>query len=315
MTIEGDATLDVDRVRADQLGERGDRRASSAAIRWSTGWSRTRSGRSARTSSRCRPTARSATSGWAGPATRRCSRATACYLHDSHAFLRKYLRDVMADQRAGRRGPACRRPIRPGCIRGHAATSPARPAGATRSRIIPWVLWQHYGDREVLAETLPAMVRWVDFVWSISDGPIVRPPSQLGRARLHLRRLAAAGRRQPQARADHRRRLRGDDLPLHLLACSRRRRPRVVGDETVAGGDGGARGRGEAGLRRANSSRLRPARLRRPDVLRARLPARPDPGRACCEAAKRLFQGDDRVDRRHASAPASSARRRSCRRW
>ena len=46
--------------------------------------------------------------------------------------------------------------------------------------IIPWVLWQHYGDREVLAETLPAMVHWVDFVWSISGGPIVRPPSNWG---------------------------------------------------------------------------------------------------------------------------------------
>ena len=42
------------------------------------------------------------------------------------------------------------------------------------------MLWQHYGDREVLAETLPAMVRWVDFVWSISDGPIVRPPANWG---------------------------------------------------------------------------------------------------------------------------------------
>ena len=42
------------------------------------------------------------------------------------------------------------------------------------------MLWQHYGDREVLRETLPAMVRWVDFVWSISDGPIVRPPSNWG---------------------------------------------------------------------------------------------------------------------------------------
>jgi alpha-L-rhamnosidase len=46
--------------------------------------------------------------------------------------------------------------------------------------VIPWVLWEHYGDSEVLAETLPAMVRWVDFVWSISDGPIVRPPANWG---------------------------------------------------------------------------------------------------------------------------------------
>jgi len=42
--------------------------------------------------------------------------------------------------------------------------------------VIPWTLYLHYGDAAVLAETLPAMAKWVDFVWSISDGPIVRPP-------------------------------------------------------------------------------------------------------------------------------------------
>jgi alpha-L-rhamnosidase len=43
--------------------------------------------------------------------------------------------------------------------------------------IVPWVLYTHYGDRDILKECLPAMLRWNDFVWSISNGPIVRPPS------------------------------------------------------------------------------------------------------------------------------------------
>ena len=43
--------------------------------------------------------------------------------------------------------------------------------------IVPWVLYTHYGDRDILAECLPAMIRWNDFVWSISDAPIVRPPA------------------------------------------------------------------------------------------------------------------------------------------
>ena len=46
--------------------------------------------------------------------------------------------------------------------------------------VVPWTLWLHYGDRGVLEETLPAMVKWVDFVWSISDGPIVHPPRGWG---------------------------------------------------------------------------------------------------------------------------------------
>ena len=39
--------------------------------------------------------------------------------------------------------------------------------------VIPWTLYLHYGDPSVLVETLPAMERWADFEWSISDGPIV----------------------------------------------------------------------------------------------------------------------------------------------
>jgi alpha-L-rhamnosidase len=46
--------------------------------------------------------------------------------------------------------------------------------------VVPWTLWLHYGDVSVLEETLPAMVKWVDFVWSISDGPVVRPPRAWG---------------------------------------------------------------------------------------------------------------------------------------
>ena len=112
--------------------------------------------------------------GWTGDA--QVFAPTACYLHDSHAFLRKYLRDVMADQRPDGAIP-------------HVSPDPTRLhprargdfAGSTgwgdAITIMPWVLWEHYGDREMLEETLPAMVRWIDFVWSISDGPIVRPPA------------------------------------------------------------------------------------------------------------------------------------------
>ena len=46
--------------------------------------------------------------------------------------------------------------------------------------IVPWQLYLHYGDSAILSEALPAMVKWVDFVWSISDGPIVSPPRQWG---------------------------------------------------------------------------------------------------------------------------------------
>ncbi|MEO6012212.1 MAG: family 78 glycoside hydrolase catalytic domain [Devosia sp.] len=110
--------------------------------------------------------------GWTGDA--QVFAATACYLNDSHDILAKYLRDVMADQRVDG---------------GIAHVSPDPFGGKTKEAfygstgwgdaivIIPWVLYTHYGDRSILEECFEAMVRWNAFVWSISDGPIVRPPS------------------------------------------------------------------------------------------------------------------------------------------
>ena len=46
--------------------------------------------------------------------------------------------------------------------------------------IIPWTLYTHYGDRGILEEAFDAMLRWNDFVWAISDGPIVHPPQNVG---------------------------------------------------------------------------------------------------------------------------------------
>jgi alpha-L-rhamnosidase len=110
--------------------------------------------------------------GWTGDA--QVFAPTACYLHDSHTMLAKYLRDVMADQRAD------------GGI-AHVSPDPFRHKdeaafyGSTgwgdAIAIIPWVLYTHYGDRAILEETFDAMLRWNAFVWSISNGPIVHPPS------------------------------------------------------------------------------------------------------------------------------------------
>ncbi len=116
--------------------------------------------------------------GWTGDA--QVFAGTACWLADSHAILRKYLRDVMADQRADGAVPH----FSPDPTRLHPATSLGESAGSTgwgdAIAIIPWQLYLHYGDKDVLRECFDAMVRWVDFVWSISDGPVVVPPPRWG---------------------------------------------------------------------------------------------------------------------------------------
>lgn len=115
--------------------------------------------------------------GWTGDA--QVFAATGCYLADSHHIFRKYLRDVIADQRPN------------GAI-AHFSPDPSRlhPEnyggffGSTGwgdvITVMPWTLYTHYGDKQVLAQCYDAMTRWVDFVWSISDGPIVRPPVSWG---------------------------------------------------------------------------------------------------------------------------------------
>jgi alpha-L-rhamnosidase len=113
--------------------------------------------------------------GWTGDA--QVFAPTACYLADSHAFLTKFVREMIVDQDedgAIAHVSPCPQRLKAG---------PETPAYAGSTgwgdaiSVIPWTLYEHYGDRAILAEAFPAMTRWNDFVWSISGGPIVRPPS------------------------------------------------------------------------------------------------------------------------------------------
>jgi alpha-L-rhamnosidase len=115
--------------------------------------------------------------GWTGDA--QVFAGTACYLHESHGMLVKYVRDIIADQRADGAVPH----VVPDPTRNHEDIVPGffgSTGWGDAICVIPWALYTHYGDRDILEEALPAMVRWNDFVWSISNGPIVRPPSGWG---------------------------------------------------------------------------------------------------------------------------------------
>ncbi|KAA9008866.1 alpha-L-rhamnosidase [Histidinibacterium aquaticum] len=116
--------------------------------------------------------------GWTGDA--QVFAGTACWLADSESFLRKYLRDVMHDQRPDGGVP-------------HFAPDPTRRPGSKFEgdwagstgwgdviTIMPWQLYLHYGREDVLRECFPAMLKWLDYLWSISDGPIILPHSTWG---------------------------------------------------------------------------------------------------------------------------------------
>ena len=116
--------------------------------------------------------------GWTGDA--QVFAGTACWLADAESFLRKYLRDVMADQRADGGIPH----FSPDPTRMHPIPGRGIWAGSTgwgdAITIIPWQLYLHYGDPSVLRECFPAMLRWLDYLWSISDGPIIHPNPDWG---------------------------------------------------------------------------------------------------------------------------------------
>lgn len=116
--------------------------------------------------------------GWTGDA--QVFAGTACWLGDCKSFLEKYLRDVIHDQRENGAVPH----FSPDPTRLHPEIFDGDWAGSTgwgdAITTIPWQLYLHYGDRSVLEACFPAMQRWVDYLWAISDGPIIRPSAKWG---------------------------------------------------------------------------------------------------------------------------------------
>lgn len=114
--------------------------------------------------------------GWTGDA--QVFSGTACWLADCNQFLRKYLRDLMHDQRTNGALPH----FTPDPTRLHPEQYRSDWAGSTgwgdAITVIPWQHYLHYGDVTVLKECFPAMLRWLDYLWNISDGPIIHPANK-----------------------------------------------------------------------------------------------------------------------------------------
>ncbi|MCW5722180.1 MAG: family 78 glycoside hydrolase catalytic domain, partial [Devosia sp.] len=168
--------------------------------------------------------------GWTGDA--QVFAGTAAYLGEVQGFFRKWTRDLMADQRADGAVP-------------HVVPDPTRlqsehyPGfyGSTgwgdAVYVVPWQLYLHYGDTAFLAEALPAMIKWVDFVWSISDGPIVSPPRDWG-----ARGFSFGDWLQPKGPSAKPLPTIGDDaaatIYLYIAASSVAEIARLVGDDASA---------------------------------------------------------------------------------
>ena len=124
--------------------------------------------------------------GWTGDAQLFAS--TACYLFDSQKFFIKYLKDLVSEQDAegaiGHVSPDITRNGMTNDKRFDNKHENLDGSGGHKGAtgwgdvivIIPWILYKHYGNTDVLKDCQKAMIAWCNYLWSISKGPIVRTP-------------------------------------------------------------------------------------------------------------------------------------------
>ena len=87
---------------------------------------------------------------------------SACFLYDSAGFLTSWLADLALEQNAAEG-------IVPFVVPNIVPMSPIAAAGwGDAAVIVPWVLYQHYGDKGILATQFESMRAWVDRVADIT---------------------------------------------------------------------------------------------------------------------------------------------------
>lgn len=108
--------------------------------------------------------------GWTGDAQMFCK--TASYNMDTYAFYRKYLRDVWVEQKEqdGMVGH-----VAPSFFKDLTKVGPFWKGGSCAwgdaAVIIPWTLYEQYGDVAILEECYQSMKMWIDWVVRNNLGP------------------------------------------------------------------------------------------------------------------------------------------------
>ena len=96
--------------------------------------------------------------GWTGDA--QAFARTAAFNFDVAAFYTKWLRDVAADQYANGSVPH----VIPDALTREGNLAAGAAGWADAAVIVPWTVYQSYGDKRILEEQYASMTRWLDFV-------------------------------------------------------------------------------------------------------------------------------------------------------
>ena len=96
--------------------------------------------------------------GWTGDAE--VFAKTAAYQYDVKKFFTKWLEDMMSEQRFDGMIPN----TVPNSLSCNEITANASPAWGDAAVIIPWVLYEMYGDKELLKRHFPMMQGWISYI-------------------------------------------------------------------------------------------------------------------------------------------------------
>ncbi|MFD7872690.1 family 78 glycoside hydrolase catalytic domain [Streptomyces sp. NPDC059766] len=107
--------------------------------------------------------------GWTGDIAAFC--ATSTFNLDTHAFLAKFADDLTDAQQAD----GAFTDVAPAVI-GGSGTAGWGDAGT----IVPYTLWQRFGDLDVVDRHFPAMARWVDYLRGTAGSDLIRDRQTFG---------------------------------------------------------------------------------------------------------------------------------------
>jgi alpha-L-rhamnosidase len=98
--------------------------------------------------------------GWTGDA--QVFSPTACFLYDCEAFFENWLADLRADQHEN----GCVPPVIPDT---HISLGDGAAGWGDAATVVPWVVYENYGDDTVLRDSLASMTAWADYVFERLD--------------------------------------------------------------------------------------------------------------------------------------------------
>ncbi|WP_310828983.1 family 78 glycoside hydrolase catalytic domain [Paenibacillus pedocola] len=107
--------------------------------------------------------------GWTGDA--QMFVRTASYLMNTGPFFTKWLRDLKADQLPGGGIPFYIPNLTDTFSEGWGDTEHSSAAWGDAATIVPWTIYEMYGDRRLLAEQYTSMKQWVAYIYGEGDNP------------------------------------------------------------------------------------------------------------------------------------------------